>query len=137
MKSLDLLAERKGLLAAFDTMRREIDSSGQAAGMDRFQAKALDIITSRQAREAFDLTREPKKTIERYGKGKYTHQADKNILYDWDARPFVLPADWSRRASASSRSGSEVGTTTAARRRISSRRIVTVCPRSTGASTRW
>ena len=90
VKSLDLLAERKGLLAAFDTMRREIDSSGQAAGMDRFQAAALELITSRQAREAFDLTREPKKNIERYGKGKYTHQADKNIFYDWDARPFVL-----------------------------------------------
>jgi uncharacterized protein (DUF1501 family) len=90
VKSLDLLDDRKSLLAAFDTMRRDIDASGLAAGMDRFQATALDLITSRQAREAFDLSREPKKNIERYGKGKHTHQADKNILYDWDARPFVL-----------------------------------------------
>ena len=90
VKSFDRFDDRKGLLAAFDTMRREIDTSGQAAGMDRFRAAALDLITSRQAREAFDLSREPKKNIERFGKGKYTHQADKTILYDWDARPFVL-----------------------------------------------
>jgi Protein of unknown function (DUF1501) len=90
VKSFDRLADRKELLAAFDTMRRELDATGQAAGMDRFQARAFDLITSPRAREAFDLSREPRKNIERYGKGKYTHQADKNILYDWDARPFVL-----------------------------------------------
>src|SRR5437867_5053705 len=37
-----------------------------------------------------------KKNIERYGKGKYTHQADKNIFYDWDARPFVLARQYKR-----------------------------------------
>jgi hypothetical protein len=90
VKSLDLLEDRKSLLAAFDTMRRELDATGQAAGLDRFQARAIDLITSRRAREAFDLSREPKKNIERYGRGKFTHQADKTIFYNWDARPFVL-----------------------------------------------
>src|SRR5262249_28496240 len=90
VKSLDLLQDRKGLLAAFDTMRRDIDATGQAAGIDKFQAAALDLITSPKAREAFDLSREPPKNLERFGKGKYTHQAVKTILYDWEAKLFVL-----------------------------------------------
>jgi hypothetical protein len=90
VKSLDQLQDRKELLATFDTMRREFDATGQAAGLDRYQARAIDLITSPKAREAFDLAREPKRNIERYGKGKFTHQADKTIVYNWDVRPFVL-----------------------------------------------
>jgi uncharacterized protein (DUF1501 family) len=84
------LDDRKTLLAGLDRMRREIDATGQAAALDRFQARALDLITSPQAREAFDLSKEPKRNVERYGRGKYTHQTVKSLLYDWDVKPFVL-----------------------------------------------
>ena len=37
------------------------------AGLDRFQAQALDIITSPKVRDAFDLSKEPDRVLARYG----------------------------------------------------------------------
>jgi hypothetical protein len=90
VKSLDQLQDRQRLLSAFDTMRRDIDKSDTARGLDRFQAQALDMITSPKVRDAFDLSKEPDRVLAAYGKGKYPHQTFKTILYDWDARPFLL-----------------------------------------------
>ncbi len=90
VKSLDALNDRKQLLASFDTLRRDIDRVDSIRGMDKFQAQALDIITSPKVREAFDLSKEAPKTIESYGRGKYPHQTVKDIYYPWDAKPFVL-----------------------------------------------
>ena len=90
VKSLDTLHDRKQLLAAFDTMRRDIDLTDTIRGMDKFQAQALDLITSPRVRDAFDLSKEPPKNIARYGSGKYPHQTVKDIFYPWDAKPFVL-----------------------------------------------
>jgi hypothetical protein len=56
---------------------------------DRFVGQALDLITSPGVRDAFDLSKESPRTIDRYGKGKYSHQADIDILYDWDVKPFI------------------------------------------------
>jgi hypothetical protein len=89
VKSLDRLADRKALLAGFNQLQRRLDSD-VASGLDRFQTKALEMISSPQVREAFDLSREPASTFDRYGSGKFTHQADVSILYDWSPKPFVL-----------------------------------------------
>jgi hypothetical protein len=92
VKDLEQLHDRKNLLSAFDSLRRDVDRRDTAAGMDRFQAQALDIMTSSQVRDAFDLSKEPDRLLEQYGHkaGKYPHQTVKTILYDWDARPFLL-----------------------------------------------
>ena len=76
--------------ARFDTMRRELDRQQEFRALDEFQARALDIITSPRVRDAFDLSQEPDRVIAAYGKGKYPHQVVENILYDWEASPFVL-----------------------------------------------
>jgi hypothetical protein len=91
VKDAALLNTRKGLLAEFDRMRRDLDTSGALDGMDRFQAQALDMITSPRVRDAFDVSREPLKVLAGYGHkaGKFSHQADIDIHYEWDARPFV------------------------------------------------
>jgi hypothetical protein len=91
-KDLNDLADRKALLAAFDKMHRDLDSSGAPDGADRFRARALDVLTSPRVRDAFDLSREPDRVLAAYGHkaGKFAHQADIDIRYDWDARPFVL-----------------------------------------------
>src|SRR5581483_6874549 len=39
------LEDRKGLLAAFDTLRRDLDSKGAIRGVDAFQGRALEMIT--------------------------------------------------------------------------------------------
>jgi len=61
------LGDRKALLSSFDHLRRDLDNSGQLDAMDRFNRSAWEILTSRAAREAFDLDSEPAKVRERYG----------------------------------------------------------------------
>ncbi|MSR52191.1 MAG: DUF1501 domain-containing protein [Gemmataceae bacterium] len=113
-KSLDLLNDRRALLSSFDTLRRDLDRPGAVAGLDRFHARAVDIITSPKVREAFDLSREPVKVRESYGKGQYPHQTYKSILYPWPSEQFLLarrlveagarvvtlrPGDWDHHSS--------------------------------------
>ncbi|HEY7424894.1 MAG TPA: DUF1501 domain-containing protein [Gemmataceae bacterium] len=92
VKSLERLQDRKSLLTAFDTMRRDLDQTDTLRGLDAFQARALDLITAPKVRDAFDLSKEPDRLLSTYGHkaGKYTHQTAKNILYDWDGKRFLL-----------------------------------------------
>lgn len=59
--------DRSLLLRSFDSLRHRIDGSGTMSAMDRFEARALDILTSSRTRDAFDLARESERTCERYG----------------------------------------------------------------------
>jgi hypothetical protein len=61
----DRLEDRKLLLGQLDRVKRSIDSSGNIQGLDRFELQALDMIV-RGAGEAFDITKEDRRTIERY-----------------------------------------------------------------------
>jgi len=65
---LERLADRKTLLGSFDQLRSDLDRQGDMAGMDNFTQQALEIISSRKARSAFDLSQESVQTRERYGK---------------------------------------------------------------------
>jgi hypothetical protein len=60
------IGERRSLLEGFDSVRREIDASGTAEGMDSFTGRAFDIIASGGVRNALDLAREPQAVRERY-----------------------------------------------------------------------
>src|SRR5438105_12446382 len=61
------VGSRRQLLHSFDTIRQEVDRSGQMDALDRFQQRAWDIVTSPEARRAFDLDSEPAAVRERYG----------------------------------------------------------------------
>lgn len=61
------LEDRRGLMQSFDGFRRDTDTRRESQDMDAYTAKAFDLITSPQARDAFDLSREPSKVLERYG----------------------------------------------------------------------
>src|SRR5215813_10148809 len=52
-QSLDRLQDRKQLLAAFDGMRRDLDTGDALRGLDQFQARALEMIASPKVRDAF------------------------------------------------------------------------------------
>ncbi len=65
--SVERLAGRRELLGSLDGLRRAVDASGSMEAMDKFQAKAWDIVTGPEARQAFDLDAEPMKIRERYG----------------------------------------------------------------------
>ena len=69
------LDDRKQLLTGLDRMRRDIDASGAAAAMDQFNRRALDLLTSKEARDAFDLSQEPEALREKYGKHAWGQRA--------------------------------------------------------------
>jgi hypothetical protein len=68
--TLDRLNDRRELLRTFDAMRRDLDDAhGSMAGMDAFTAQALEMIAGARARDAFDISKEPDRVREKYGKG--------------------------------------------------------------------
>jgi hypothetical protein len=60
--------ERLQLRQRFDLVRREADRSGALDAMDEHGRRALQLLTSPGARDAFDLAREPAALRERYGR---------------------------------------------------------------------
>jgi uncharacterized protein (DUF1501 family) len=90
VKELARLDDRRALLAGFSELQRKLDRDDAVAGLDQFQHQALAMITAPEVRQAFDIKAEPAATFERYQRGKYTHQADYKIIYDWDPKPFIL-----------------------------------------------
>jgi hypothetical protein len=71
--STERLHERRQLLEGLDGSRAASDS-GQS--LDRFRARAFDLVTGPQARRAFDLNYEPPAVRDRYGR----HPLGQNLL---------------------------------------------------------
>jgi hypothetical protein len=69
------IQERRSLLKSFDQLRAELDATGEMEVMDRFGRQAIDLVVGRRAQEAFDLTREPDRTRDRYGPHLWCQQA--------------------------------------------------------------
>jgi hypothetical protein len=67
--SVNRLADRRTLLRSFDSLRREVDASGTAQGMDHFTEQAFGLLTSSKLAEALDLSREDPRIVARYGTG--------------------------------------------------------------------
>ena len=65
--TVERVGDRRQLLRSFDSLRRDLDSSGQINALDRYNEQAWDILTSPAARDAFDLDREPAHVRDRYG----------------------------------------------------------------------
>lgn len=74
--TLERLADRKALLAAFDGFRRDVDAGGEVAASDAFTQAAFNILTSSKLMDALDLSKEPAKVRERYGKGDAKNYGD-------------------------------------------------------------
>ena len=66
--SLDRLRDRRNLLREFDGLNRKVDHNDARSGLDAFTQRALEMITSPKARDAFDVSRESAATQARYGK---------------------------------------------------------------------
>jgi len=63
------LEDRKNLLTQLDSLKRAADKNSLAAGADRFQQQAFDVITGGIA-EAFDLSKEDPRVVEQYDTSK-------------------------------------------------------------------
>jgi len=69
------LDDRARLAAGIDRLRADLDASGGMRARDRFDEQALDMLTSRAAREAFDLGRESDAVRDRYGRHRFGQRA--------------------------------------------------------------
>lgn len=62
------LATRRRLLESFDNFRRDVDHSGTMAALDKFNERAMAMLTSSRTADAFDLSQEPDALRDRYGR---------------------------------------------------------------------
>jgi hypothetical protein len=62
------LNRRRDLLQSLDTIRRDVDTKGDVAGLDSFYRDALEMVTNRRALQAFDIRQEPDRLREQYGR---------------------------------------------------------------------
>jgi len=62
------LHDRADLRQQFDRMQHEIDAGQRMTATDRYTEMALDMLVSPKVREAFDLSREPEKLRDAYGR---------------------------------------------------------------------
>lgn len=74
--SLERLSDRQSLLRSVDCFRRDVDASGTMGSLDDFNKQAYGVLTSSKLAEAFDLSKEDPKLVERYGKGTEKLTAD-------------------------------------------------------------
>ncbi|MFT4550415.1 MAG: hypothetical protein ACI8XO_001639 [Verrucomicrobiales bacterium] len=74
--SIERLDDRRALLASVDQYRRDVDSSGMMESLDSFGQQAYGVLTSSKLAEAFDLSKEDPRLVEKYGKGTEKLTAD-------------------------------------------------------------
>jgi hypothetical protein len=63
--------DRRHMLKRLDSLRRDVDVRGDAAGYDRFYRDAYEIITSAETRKAFDIGAEDVRVRDRYGRDTF------------------------------------------------------------------
>jgi hypothetical protein len=73
--TLDRVRDRRRLAQQMDGLRADIDASGQMEALDRFSQQAFDIIAGGRAQAAFDVSREPRRILDRYGDHEWCRQA--------------------------------------------------------------
>ena len=66
--SLDRLRDRRQILREFDSLSRRVESSEGPSVIDAYTQRALEMITSANVREAFEVSQESPETHVRYGK---------------------------------------------------------------------
>ncbi|MCI0359665.1 MAG: DUF1501 domain-containing protein [Planctomycetaceae bacterium] len=71
----DRIQSRQNLLKQFDRLRAGLDQDGSMQSLDHYSRQAVEMVTGPRAREAFDLSREPKETLDRYGEHNWARQA--------------------------------------------------------------
>ena len=66
--SVTRLKDRAELLHTLDRLRRDSDRAGEFQAIDQLSREAIELVSGAEARQAFDLSREPTATREFYGR---------------------------------------------------------------------
>ena len=67
--TLEKFGDRQALVSQLDTLRREVDASGDIAGLDAYYQQAYGLLSSSRLAEALDLDQEDPALRDRYGRG--------------------------------------------------------------------
>lgn len=79
--SLEAFESRKRVREAINAQFRKLEtSSAPLDSMDAYYQQAYDMISSAEVRDAFDLSREPKELLDRYGTGQLGLQAGRRMI---------------------------------------------------------
>lgn len=70
-QTADGLGSRRDLLASLDRLRSRMDSANSVQRLGQFYEQAFALLTSRAAREVFELDREPDQLRARYGRYRF------------------------------------------------------------------
>jgi len=73
-KQQQQLMRRIDLKSNLDQIQRQVDQTGMMHALDNFENQALNLLTSKEARAAFDLSNEPKEVRQRYGQNAWGQQ---------------------------------------------------------------
>jgi hypothetical protein len=73
--TIERIGDRRALLERIDRLARNVDSTGVLDGVDEFNRAALNMVTSGNARRAFDITRESRATLRLYGSHRWGKMA--------------------------------------------------------------
>jgi hypothetical protein len=69
--TLDRLKHRRSLLAQFDRQLEAVEQSRLLTAYDKFQARAFNLATSNETRQALDIRQEPADLRDRYGRNLF------------------------------------------------------------------
>ncbi|WP_254510915.1 DUF1501 domain-containing protein [Anatilimnocola floriformis] len=87
----DRLESRTNLLSSLDSIKREVDHSGQMKALDSFTQRAVGVVTSGDVANALDLQKEDPKVRERYGKDVDSFLTARRLV---EAGVRVVTFDW-------------------------------------------
>ncbi|HRX77843.1 MAG TPA: DUF1501 domain-containing protein, partial [Pirellulaceae bacterium] len=73
--SQDRIYDRRSLLNQFDRLQSDIDRQGSMEALDSYSQQAVEMVLGSRAREAFDITREPQATRDRFGNHLWCQEA--------------------------------------------------------------
>src|SRR5437660_5672855 len=62
------LEARQSLVQRFDAQQRQLERGGAIDSMNTLYGRAFDMLTAPASKEAFDLTKEPERVRDRYGR---------------------------------------------------------------------
>ena len=68
--SVERLSDRRRLLEQIDRRQRQVEETAAVVGMDQYYDRAWSMLTSTQAKRAFDIGEEPAAVRDRYGRNK-------------------------------------------------------------------
>lgn len=68
------IGRRSTLRQKLDTLERSFDHARDLEALDEFESQAMTLLTNPRAKVAFDLSREPAKTRDRYGRNAWGQQ---------------------------------------------------------------